>query len=61
MARTLEIRARCTERTHKALALLAEQEGIKDSEMLRQLVRDAAKKAGLWGQALEDQKETRDE
>jgi hypothetical protein len=57
MASFFELRARCTERVHKALALLAEQEGMNEPEMLRQLVRDAAKKAGLWERALDAQKE----
>jgi hypothetical protein len=42
------IRARCTGLEVVALRLLAKQEGVLVSEMLRQLVRDEAKRAGLW-------------
>lgn len=38
----------CTKQEREALELVAQVEGIKRPELLRQLVRDAAKDRGLW-------------
>ena len=42
------LRARASPTEVKALRLLAAREGIKATDKLRELVRDAAKDAGLW-------------
>lgn len=46
--RDRELRARATESEIRALRELAKREGVKSTDMLRHLVRDAARQAGIW-------------
>jgi hypothetical protein len=48
MTRTEVIRARCTESERVALLRVAQAEQRHPSEMLRELVRQAARDRGLW-------------
>jgi imidazolonepropionase-like amidohydrolase len=43
-----ELRARCSEEEKEALELIARYESMKPTEALRAIVREAAKKRGLW-------------
>jgi len=46
--RTATMRARCFESERRALEDLAKREGRSVSDVLRELVRDRAKRVGLW-------------
>jgi len=46
--KTASIGARAYASEHAALRLLAEREGRAAADILRELVREAAKAAGLW-------------
>lgn len=46
--RTEMIRAAATPLECEALALLAQSENVRPSEMVRLLIRERAKQAGLW-------------
>ena len=48
MTKTEVMRARCTPVERKALGAIAHAEGIKTSEALREVVRQAARERGLW-------------
>lgn len=48
MVKQPELRARCTEAELAALAALARKEHLRPTELLRQLVRDAARELGVW-------------
>jgi len=48
MNKIWEIRARCTPAEHAALVTMAQSERRKLSELLRECVRETAKRRGLW-------------
>ena len=48
MHKTKTWTVRCTPMERLALEMLAQREDRKRSEMLREIVRDAAKRHGLW-------------
>ena len=53
MNKSTVIRARATPAEKAALALAAQQDGLRVSEALRAMVREAAQRRGLWSAALE--------
>jgi hypothetical protein len=48
MNKTQVIRARCEPNEHAALLAIAQHEHRRPSEVLRAIVREAAKRRGLW-------------
>ena len=48
MRKTESLQVRCTPLERKALEAVAQAEGRKMSEMLRELIREGAQKRGLW-------------
>ncbi|NIV34991.1 MAG: hypothetical protein GWN58_37710 [Anaerolineae bacterium] len=59
MNKTERVRAACTPLERRAAEAIAETEGIKLSELLRELIRKEAKSRGLWPPQVDAQRATR--
>ena len=52
MNKTRTARAKVTPVERRALEIVAEQDGLKISELLRELIRQEAQRRGVWSVAL---------